>query len=118
MNIKKPQDWGKITSSLLKEYGGVTLMERYGNSMWKLLSTVFTGEKECAVYRLDIQWKREWFLHIPIYPTYFWNSPENSRKFLEKIAIEYNVFDPVDWKRISIGLIRNKGGQVFLSSLF
>lgn len=57
-------------------------------------------------------WKREWFPRISKYPANYWESPENQRAFLEKIASDYGLKNPNDWNRVTISLIKQRGGKV------
>lgn len=62
--------------------------------------------------KIEIAWKREWFPKIPKYPGSFWNSKENQIAFLDDIAIDYKIKEPSDWSRVTLSLVRKKGGQV------
>lgn len=57
-------------------------------------------------------WKREWFPRIPIFGRSYWDSDENSKKFLDSLAMQYNLQDLGDWRRVSVALIKSKGGRV------
>lgn len=59
-----------------------------------------------------MQWKREWFAKLPVFPHSHWNSLDNRRKFLEEIATTSNIRTPNDWRKISTSVITNKGGRV------
>lgn len=41
--IKKPSEWGKITIVRLREYGGRTLLNHYGSSLFSVLTKVYPG---------------------------------------------------------------------------
>lgn len=64
------------------------------------------------VYRRDIEWKREWFPNLPVFPKTYWNSMDNCRMFLDKLAKNYNISSLNDWRKISGNLISRRGGKV------
>jgi hypothetical protein len=66
---------------------------------------------------LEIEWKREWFGGSK-YPRNFWNSTENYRIFLDKVARENLIKKSTDWQKISHSLIRTSGGNVIPTSYF
>lgn len=43
LEIKKPEDWGKITNYQFIERGGGTLLSLYENSMFRMLRSSFPG---------------------------------------------------------------------------
>lgn len=63
----------------------------------------------------EVPWKREWFPHIPRFPKSHWNSIENCRSFIDDIAKSSHVHSSSDWRRVSVTLIRNIGGAVFIA---
>ena len=118
-HIKKPEDWGNITLNLFMQAGGTSVLDHYENSLLKALENIYPGlwENKCYINEIEISWKREWFVNLSKFPHDYWNLIENQRKFLDEIASEYNIKTPNDWKRVSMSLIRKKGGQVSENSL-
>jgi len=102
LEIKKPQDWGKITARKFVSYDGGSLMNNYGSIM-KALQSVYP----------DTEWKPQWFRVIR-YPREYWNSTENYRKFLDKVANDFHIQTFSEWQRVSQTSIRNSGGHSLL----
>lgn len=63
--------------------------------------------------KIEIQWKREWFSNLSRFSNTYWNSVENCRQFMDKIAVNSNVILERDWRKVSLALIRSNGGQVW-----
>lgn len=61
---------------------------------------------------IDISWKQEWFPNLPQYNQMHWEKESNQRDFLEKIAVNYGLHTPNDWRKVTVSLIRTKGGTV------
>lgn len=61
---------------------------------------------------VDVEWKREWFSNIPRFPKSHWNSIDNCLLFMKDIASTPKVNGNVDWRKVTVTLIRNKGGMV------
>lgn len=61
--------------------------------------------------RAEINWKRGWFETLSRFPKTHWNSIQNCRSFMDDIAVSSNVVLPGDWKKVSLALIRNNGGE-------
>jgi hypothetical protein len=59
----------------------------------------------------------EWF-RANKYPRNFFQSKQNYRVFLDKVAHEYQIKFFADWQRISHSLIRNAGGKVSFHRIF
>lgn len=60
----------------------------------------------------EIEWKQDWFPHIPKYSSSFWQQEFNQRDFLSRVATTYKLETLSDWSRISSTLIKNNGGAV------
>lgn len=67
------------------------------------------------LYTQDIDWKREWFSNIPLFPYPYWESSANRKLFLEKVARNFDVKEPRDWGRVTIQNIHELGGTSLLS---
>lgn len=70
-----------------------------------------------VVKYIEVEWRPEWFINARKYAQGHWDSQENQRKFLDIIALQYNIINPSDWKRVTAALLRSKGGQVRASFL-
>lgn len=53
-------------------------------------------------------------MNLSRFPKTYWNSVENCKSFMDKIIQESNVITENDWRKVSLTLIRNNGGEVFL----
>lgn len=112
LNIRSPKEWGQVSNRLFKEVGGASLLTYYKNSLFFCLQAVYEGLNLQLLRKIDIEWKREWFANLPKYERSFWNSEENCKHFLNKIATEVNIQTTNDWRKISISLLKNNGGNV------
>lgn len=122
LNINSPKDWGKVTQHLCNELGGSGLLRYYNGSIFACVQSIYKG-----IYRFllfadvdeDIQWKKSWFANAHQFPKKHWESLENCKKFMEDIAVKSKVFSEKDWRKVSLTLIRQNGGEVnkFLISL-
>lgn len=56
-------------------------------------------------------------MSLPRFSREYWSSDANCRKFMDKIAEDSNIVLGSDWKKVSLSLIRNNGGQVNHSRL-
>lgn len=112
LNIKKPSDWGSITAQHVHELGGGTLISTYyKESLFRCLQSVYKGKIFTAITQ-DIEWKRDWFVFVPRFPKTHWSIPENSRQFMDDVAISSNIRYQSDWRKVSLAVIRNRGGRV------
>lgn len=56
--------------------------------------------------------QREWFPNIPKLPySHNW-TPSNSRQFMDMLAVKYSLRNPGDWKKITVALVSQNGGNV------
>lgn len=65
----------------------------------------------------EVQWKQEWFHNIPKFKRSHWLNKTNSKTFLDNIANELGILNPLDWRRVNISLIRKRGGEVTFGKL-
>lgn len=112
-NINHPSHWGNITKKHIHLEKGYGLLLRHGGSLLRALQSVFPGRKIVVLTGKDIKWAKEWFQNLPKYSVTFWKNKENQREFMNKIAKSYNIRTPNDWQRVTVSLIKMKGGQVF-----
>lgn len=121
LQCKQPNDWGTVTTHSVRQLGGNTLLKKYKGSLFSCLKSIYTGLKlhrNFTMYQ-DIEWKKDWFLHIPQKPPIpksYWNSMENCREYLDSIARNYNLISSEDWRKVTNSLIVKKGGSVFTFS--
>lgn len=118
-NIEKPSDWGKITALQVKlEPGASFLHNKYKGSLFRALQHLYPGISVSLAKGNDkeTQWKRSWFSSLPEYPKNYWNSICNRKKFFDELSSNYQIVNPSDWKRVSMSLIRKRGGKAVLSS--
>lgn len=73
---------------------------------------VFKNGVWIFIFCKDIEWKREWFPTISLYPKTHWSSLENCRKFLGEVAQGSNVQAVSDWRKVSNAILNLKGGRV------
>lgn len=114
LKIKEPREWGKVTKSRFCELGGASILLYYNGSIFHCLQSLYKGlDSLCEVLSSqDIEWKREWFVNLPLIPKNHWESMENQRKFFEELAVHVNAKNPRDWRKISTTLIKHRGGLV------
>lgn len=62
----------------------------------------------------DINWKREWFPKVPLFPRTFWISHENRRKFLDSLTLHFKIKAPSDWGKVTIQDFNRLGGYALL----
>lgn len=108
--IKSPSDWGKITYKQFRDCGGNPLIMQYG-SILKMLKSVFPGSSNQIHNILEVEWKQEWFRISSRPKTNTWTSLEARQKFLERMALKFNIQKPSDWGKIQYNHIRGYGGS-------
>lgn len=67
---------------------------------------------------LEIEWKREWFLHLHTVKRSHWKSFDNRIKFLEEVKNKLKISHPRDWGKVTIKDIRKLGGGTLLNSYY
>ena len=105
LNIKMPQDWGKISQQVFCAEGGRGLIKHYSDSIYKAL---------CSIYP-ETSWHRQWFrLPFQIFPKQHWDKLSNQRKFLRSIEKQFLISQISQWQRVTMTLLKAKGGSVRL----
>lgn len=114
LNVKTPSDWGKVPVRTIHKLGGRSLLVHYKDSLFACLQEIFKGfyHVDCSQSTLETKWKREWFLNIPRFPKSYWNLEDNCIKFMDEIARANNIQVVTDWRKVTLNLIKNKGGSV------
>lgn len=98
LGIESPEGWKRVTSATLVKRGGQGLLQRYGNSVHRILEEVVYGK------RLDpLQCRKR-------VPNGYWEKKENKRAFLERLAASKGVKKPSDWQKITLDDVRDCGG--------
>lgn len=113
-NLSKPSDWGNVTFRSVVDMGGTFIVHYYHCSVFKALVTLFPGNLSwiSILFLIEISWKKEWFPNTLQFPISFWRKEDNRKHFLQTLASDYNIFHFHDWQRVSLSLIKKKGGQV------
>lgn len=57
----------------------------------------------------------EWFSK---YPSSYWQSLDNCKKFLDEVAEKLNIKNPRDWGKVTGQLISDLGGTSLLSNYY
>ncbi len=113
LNIKDKSGWYKMTVKSFQQHGAAGLLEKYGNSPSKLLSTVFP-EYLVQVYSFIII-KYEWDLSkFPSLPRGYWNAVSNQRAFMDDLAMKLNISDTPGWLNVTARSLQHQGGATLL----
>jgi len=98
LNIEKWEDWYSISKSNIIRNGGAGLLDKYGGSPSKLISSVFKS-------------KFNWNIsHFESLPHNYWNDPQNQYDKLESIGKKLKIEKWEDWYSISQSDIIKNGG--------
>jgi hypothetical protein len=100
-NINTLDDWYSITTSNIKENGGETLLARFGDSLPKLLTTLY----------LQHNWQVWKFKTLP---NRFWDDEDNVIMFMDWLCSQLQVIHPFDWYNISNEVIERHGAGLLL----
>lgn len=52
------------------------------------------------------------------YPVHYFDDKKNQKKFLDEFAMKYNLTCPGDWSRITLTMMKQRGGQVCVKSCY
>ena len=102
LNIKDMSNWYKVSSKVtenikLKTYifqdvrnfeGGYSILSRYNNSIYQILSTVYP----------NYNWKPSEYSRFPIH---HWEDVSNQREFMDSIYKELDLKDMNDWYNVT-----------------
>lgn len=86
----------------------------YGGSLYRALQDLYPGIY-ALIYSslLETKWNKKWFrTSNRKFPLGFFRDPSNQKNFLNSIAAQYNIKEPSQWQRVSIKLLKKKGGAV------
>lgn len=118
-NIQKASDWGNITVKQVCQI--VRLRNRFKQLVEQLYFGNLTEELEkcskmhfqvaciTSIMTLDIPFDSKWFYREHKYPSGYWNSFDNCKRFFDQLEIGRNESE---FKKISISFISKQGGQV------
>ena len=98
-NIKTPEDWNKLTATIIHLNGGGTLLNKY--SLYELKCLACPEGKSS--------------FNNPPHISGYWDNKENVLQFLSKIQEKYNLKTPEDWNSITYNKIKSDGGKTLLS---
>lgn len=102
LNIKKRDDWYKVSARDIIKNGGKRLVIIYGGSVHRALSSIFPEHKW-------IPWKFE------NAPKNFWKQSKNVKEFLESIKKELNIEKDEDWYQVTQNRLHNVGATTILN---
>ena len=87
LEIQSLEDWYKITSKSIIDFGGKSLLKFYNDSPIKLITTLFPNHNW-------LPWK---FSQVP---KGFWSQIENQKQFIDWLAKELKIEKFEDWYKI------------------
>lgn len=100
--IVKQQDWYLVTSEVFRQKGGSGLLEKWDNSLLKLLQAVYP--------------EYLWFRWLFIYPSRdIWNSREAQRQCLDWIAEEQGIQTTEQWYLVTSETLKENGASSLLA---
>lgn len=107
--VEKPSDWGRVTTQMVVDAGGGTLLHAYDCSLRAALEDLYP---EHDSNELRPAGKR---------PRRYWQERKHRRDFFDSIAKQVGVEEPSDWMNVSCTKVRQLGGggllNVFKGSL-
>jgi len=105
MKFKELNDWYKIRESDFKKYKGNGLLDKYGNTIIKILEDCY---KEVVWY--------PWLFHITTAGT--WCDPSNHLKYLDWLECKLNIEHPEDWYKYDCKMIEKEPGGSILQNYY
>eukprot|EP01114_Cavostelium_apophysatum_P021826 TRINITY_DN7718_c0_g1_i1.p1 TRINITY_DN7718_c0_g1~~TRINITY_DN7718_c0_g1_i1.p1 ORF type:complete len:570 (+),score=80.59 TRINITY_DN7718_c0_g1_i1:26-1735(+) len=100
LGVQRQDDWYQVKYSLVKEFGGGSLLKPE-NRFVDALKQVFP----------EVEWK-EW--RFAMTPPEFWNNSQNRLTFLRHLFVELGLKKMEDWYNVTPLEIRSAGGTGFL----
>jgi hypothetical protein len=95
------EDWYKLTKKDIIENGGLTLLNKFGQSPSKLVESIYPNHK----------WKT---FRRHIVPNGYWNNMENQKQFIDWLGKHLGFNLKEDWYNISSNDIKENGGGTLL----
>jgi hypothetical protein len=102
LGVKTLEDWNKITVNQFRQIGGSSgtrLLQIYGNSLDKILKTLYPNH----------QWK------IKRKPRGYWKNLDNQRAFLDQIRSSLGIKNLNDWNNVTTVQLVQVGGSRMLT---
>ena len=100
LGFKEMDDWYGITEKQILENGGVTLLNKYGESPSKLVMAVYDTH----------QWQQSRFNTQHGY----WNNKDNQRDFMDQLGNQLGFKEMDDWYGITQKQLHENGGVTLL----
>jgi hypothetical protein len=97
-DIKSSEDWHKIKVSDIKQYGGSSIMQQYGNSLIKMLETVYP-EQTWQSWNFD-SGNNLFYSLLIVVSRGFWIDVANHRKLFDSIGTQLGVTTYEDWYKV------------------
>ncbi len=117
LHISRPEDWYKVTSTTLKQYGATGLLKKYNYSPSKLLINVYPEYllHISTISHSDNLVKYNWdIFNFTQLPSGYWNDISNQRSFLEGLAKKLHIDTKDDWYKITQATLNQHGGSGLL----
>lgn len=123
LDVRRPEDWSRVTSASVRALGGSSLLDFYGGSLYAALRdinsdgkggsdggnvTVASGEND------ESAWER--FKVRAVIPRGYWEEAENVRLFLAHLQRGLGLKTKMDWYRVSRQQIRDHNGGGLLTA--
>lgn len=118
LQLKKPNDWGKVTVRQVNKMGGGTLLTTYFNgSLFACLKSVYSGKNSLSFLanEIDIEWNKNWFSNLIKSD---WKATENRKNFMDELALKLNIKSPKDWGKVRLRTIYEQGGGALLNKYY
>ena len=101
LNINSPGDWNNVSHKQIRLAGGRGIFYYY-RGLHDVLKDVFPHH----------DWS---ILQEKGKPKYYWNNIQHQRKFMDEIALKYNLNSPEDWNSITFATLKSHGGGQIIS---
>eukprot|EP01114_Cavostelium_apophysatum_P022685 TRINITY_DN8291_c0_g1_i1.p1 TRINITY_DN8291_c0_g1~~TRINITY_DN8291_c0_g1_i1.p1 ORF type:complete len:560 (+),score=113.65 TRINITY_DN8291_c0_g1_i1:52-1731(+) len=101
LNIRKWQDWYRVTLHDIVSNGGSSLLNHFGNSPSKLITTLLP----------EHPWNLYDFESVPVN---YWKDRHNQKAFLNELTKRLEVNNYSDWYKVTVEDIQNHGGNGIL----
>lgn len=62
-----------------------------------------------------MDWKTEWFSKVP---NSHWKLISNQKKFMDQLAIKFNIQEPKDWGKITAQQLHENGATSILNNYY
>src|ERR1700679_3808712 len=103
IGIKKIEDWYQVKAKDIIQHGGTSLLNKFGNSPSKLISSTFPN------FKWNIN-KFKSMPHLNFMPHGYWNDIHNQKVKLNEIGKMIGIKKIEDWYRVKPVEIVSHGG--------